>query len=57
MFLDRIHARMVTIQQGDNPKQYLAPFFVNLERKKQRWNQAAEKELTLYEFLKRNIYK
>jgi tryptophan halogenase len=57
MFLDQIQAKMINIKEGNNAKQYWAPYFLNLEKKKERWKKAAEKELTLYEFLKRNIYK
>jgi hypothetical protein len=57
MFLDQIQAKMINIKEGNNSKQYWAPYFLNLEKKKEKWKKAAEKELTLYEFLKRNIYK
>jgi tryptophan halogenase len=57
MFLDQIQAKMINIKEGNNAKQYWAPYFLNLEKKKEKWKKAAEKELTLYEFLKRNIYK
>jgi hypothetical protein len=31
--------------------------FDSLEKRKKRWSALAEKELTLYEFLKQNYYK
>jgi hypothetical protein len=48
----------MTIRQGriGNQRDTLTPFFVKMEMNKQRWQRQAEKELSLFEYLKRNIY-
>jgi hypothetical protein len=48
----------MAIRQGrvGNQRDALTPFFVKMEMNKQRWQRQAEKELSLFEYLKRNIY-
>ena len=50
--LDRIHAQLGGIQDNIEYKKYWAPFFAKMEQRKYRWKLAADRELSLYEFLK-----
>jgi hypothetical protein len=55
--IDDVDQRVYEIKDQEDYKRFWTPWFVELEKKKHLWKLAAEKELTLYEFLKRNIYK
>ena len=55
--VDSVDVELNRIKDGIDYKKFWAPRFAKLEQNKQRWKKAAEKELSLYEFLKRNIYK
>ena len=48
----------IAVRQGrvGNQKNLLAPFFAKMEMNKQKWQRQAEKELSLYDYLKKYIY-
>lgn len=52
---DEIDVAVGQCRMGDQ-KNNLAPFFTRMELNKQRWSKQAEKELTLFQYLKKNIY-
>jgi hypothetical protein len=48
----------IAVRQGrvGNQKNLLSPFFAKMEMNKQKWQRQAEKELSLYNYLKKYIY-
>jgi tryptophan halogenase len=55
--LDHVDVEINKIQDGIDYKKFWAPWFSNLELNKHRWKKVAETELTLYEYMKKYIYK
>jgi hypothetical protein len=55
--VDTIDVEISKIKHGIDYQKFWAPWFAKLEQNKQRWKRAAEKELTMHDYLKRFIYK
>jgi tryptophan halogenase len=53
---DRIDQAWEIHQDYDNVKRYVDILKENFDKKKKKWNKAAEKCLSLHEYLKQNIY-
>jgi hypothetical protein len=56
MTLDKIYQMLIEHNNLVDHKQMFDPFFKNQEFTKKRWNRAANKELSHYEFLKKYIH-
>jgi hypothetical protein len=54
--LDKITQRLIEHNNAVDHKKMFDPYFIAQEKTKKRWQAAAEKELTHYEFLKKYIY-
>lgn len=57
LLIDKLNIRNIEFADKISIKDYMAPFFTQVEQKKHIWWKAAEKEPTLYQFLKNNIHK
>lgn len=55
--IDEIDQKVYEIKDAEDYRRFWVPYFVKLEQKKQAWDVAAENELTLYEYMKKYIYK
>jgi tryptophan halogenase len=54
---DKVDQMLHEFYDNVDHKKFWAPFFTLLETRKNKWRRAAEKELSLFQFLKNNIYK
>jgi len=54
--IDKVDQEFVKIRGEKDQTEFWAPYFVNLEKNRERWKKAAESELTLYQHLKKYIY-
>jgi hypothetical protein len=54
---DRVDQILHEFYDQVDHRKFWAPYFSLLESRKEKWKRAAEKEMTLYQYLKTNIYK
>lgn len=54
--MDEIDQRLYELEKKDGDRNFWRSIFCNLEENRERWKFQARKELSLYEYLRRNIY-
>ena len=55
--LDQVDQKLHEFYDGIDHKKEWLPQFIEFDLRKHKWNRAAESELSLYQYLKKNIYK
>ena len=55
--LDHTDVEINKVIDGIDYKKFWSPWFARLEQNKHRWKQAAEHQLTLYQYMNKHIYK